>query len=406
MSKAYAAVLIAVGTELSQGQVINSNTAWLANHLREAGLEKLLHLTVPDDHTLILSLLEFAALQSDLVIVCGGLGPTSDDFTRDVIADWLNLELVLNADSWKRLQARAQKHGYTLGASQQRQCFFPEQAEIIVNPAGTADAFVVQKQELQLYALPGPPREIREIWSASLANHLSSHFPEQVPTRLHLWQCMGIGEGNLAEKVDQVIANQAISCQVGYRAHFPYIEVKLWLSETENTTQLLQAVETLLAPWVVLRQYEDSAMRLIHSLPPNLKIKVYDFGSQGALARRFSEVISQLNRQHDRLDLTTIWQPVIANLPEMMTQLAQLRAAQAHETVGVQTPESDKNELILVLGAVESDHHWGLGLIYQDELKYERLQLPSHYNQQQIQVYQAEMALIHWWNWQNEKSAT
>lgn len=406
MSKAYTAVLIAVGTELSQGQVINSNTAWLANQLSEAGLDNLLHLTVPDQRELILSALEFAALQSDLLLVCGGLGPTSDDFTRDVIADWLGLDLILDADSWQRLQARAQSYGFELGASQQRQCFFPEQAEVIVNPAGTADAFTLHKQGLQIVALPGPPREIREIWSASLLNLLSPRFPAKPPTYLHLWQCMGIGEGNLAEQVDALLAKQACDFQVGYRAHFPYIEVKLWLPEAQDTSLVLQAMESLLAPWALLRQHEDAALRLFHSLPPDLKIKVFDYGSQGALAKRLAEVMPHLSRQRQELELTTIWLPLKTDLPDMMTQLASLRESQLADTEATPNNHTQKHEFILVLGAVESDHHWGLGLLYQDEFKYERLPMPSRYNQQQIQIYQAEMALIHWWNWQNEKYST
>lgn len=383
-SKAYAAVLLAIGTELSAGQVINSNTAWLAAHLDEAGVAPLLHLTLPDDRGLILAALQFAAQQSDLLILSGGLGPTSDDFTREVVAQWLELPLYFEEASWQRLEARAQALQFSLGASQKQQCWFPESATVLPNPAGTADAFWLQQDPLKLFVLPGPPREIAALWQAGLAEALQPFLPQQQSSQLFKWQCLGVSEGSIAEALDQALAGQGVL--TGYRAHAPYIELKVWIPAGVATQPILETVEKVAQPWIVLQQNEDAAELLLASLPEQ-PVRIMDYATGGQLAHRLQ---SQINRRESRelqLEVLTSWQSQAVSAQQALSQLAEER--------------ENPHEMILMLSA--EAEHWSLGMLLDQDLHFEQFDLPVRYNQAYRQQYICEKTLLTWRNWLDEK---
>src|SRR5690606_30735889 len=99
--KSSSAAVLTVGTEITSGEILNSNSKWIAEQLETLGFEVMLHLSVPDDRPLINDAHNFAARHSDIPLITGGLGPTSDDFTRDVISDWASFPLVFNDQVWK-----------------------------------------------------------------------------------------------------------------------------------------------------------------------------------------------------------------------------------------------------------------------------------------------------------------
>lgn len=289
------ACILAVGTELSTGQIVNSNAAWLSEKLTQWGVEACWHLTVADDRPCILKALQQAALDADLILVTGGLGPTSDDFTREVIAAWIGQELSFDNRSWEQLEQRAEWLKFQLSPSQRQQCYFPQGSQVLTNPAGTANAFICQYKTTLIVALPGPPNEIQAIWEAHLENHLSAYLPGKAHQTLYRWQCMGLPEADLGETVEAVL--QGSGFQTGYRVHFPYIEVKLWIPNTENGAPWLQALETALAPWTVLKDDQDLAELLFLALPADQTVMFCDAASQGQLAQRLQPVLSQHHRQ-------------------------------------------------------------------------------------------------------------
>lgn len=143
------ASLIAVGTELTTGQIFNKNGSWLSQRLKNLGVEVTCHLVVPDDKAEMLRAMDFCS-NSDLVFVTGGLGPTSDDFTRDVIAEKAKAKLIFDESSWKHVTDRLTSRGYTVKEIQRQQCFFPEGSTILQNSQGTANGFLL-KLAKQMY---------------------------------------------------------------------------------------------------------------------------------------------------------------------------------------------------------------------------------------------------------------
>ncbi|MBT9546098.1 MAG: competence/damage-inducible protein A [Candidatus Sericytochromatia bacterium] len=297
--------VLAVGTELITGQIVNSNAAWLSQQLTELGAETCWHLTVADDRSEIFKALEQAVLYADLILVTGGLGPTSDDFTREVIADWIGQTLAFDPKSWEQLEQRAQLLNFKLSASQKQQCYFPQGSQVLTNPAGTANAFIYQHQETLLVALPGPPNEIQAIWQAHLDKRLAAHLPGKAQQTLYRWQCMGLPEADLGEIVEEVVRGSGF--QTGYRAHFPYIEVKLWVPTGQSGDPWLPQLDKTLAPWTLLKDDQDLAELLLLALPADQPILFTDAASRGVLAQRLQPFLSPPDQRLRQLSLRTLY---------------------------------------------------------------------------------------------------
>jgi len=337
--------VLAVGTELSTGQIVNSNAAWLSEQLTELGAESCWHLTVADDRPSILQALKQAALYADLILVTGGLGPTSDDFTREVIADWLGQVLEFDPTSWEQLEQRAQMLNFQLSASQKQQCYFPRGSRVLVNPAGTANAFIYQHHENLVVALPGPPSEIKAIWQAHLEAELSPHLPGKAQQTLYRWQCMGLPEADLGEKVEEVV--QGSGFQTGYRVHFPYIEVKLWVPTKQSGEPWLTQLDLALAPWTVLKDDQDLAELLLQALPADQPAVFSDAASQGVLAQRLQPFLSSV-KQGNALSVNTLYRSETAPFtpPPQGTHLALQSLAAGHWQVSLQAAQrAEQTEL-------------------------------------------------------------
>ncbi|MBS1961151.1 MAG: competence/damage-inducible protein A [Bdellovibrionales bacterium] len=283
--------VLAIGTELTQGQITNRNAAWISDRLTSLGISVLAHATVPDDRTLILAALDAAAADSDLLIVTGGLGPTTDDFTRDVIAEWAGLPLEFREASWTKIVRRLSERGIEVALSNRIQCFFPQGAEVLENDEGTADGFRLLRKTTEVVVLPGPPREGTHLWDKAVDGWLKKRFPVRAPVTLETWSCLGKSESALGEIVEAAVSGFGV--QTGYRASMPYIEVKLWFPHGFAESRRAEAIASLdraLAPYAVARNGEDVGRRffaaLVRGVDPHAKIRFLDFGSSGRLAER------------------------------------------------------------------------------------------------------------------------
>lgn len=173
------ASILAIGTELTTGQTTNRNAAWISSQLDSLHIETVVHITVADNHARIKEALEHCARVSQLIFVTGGLGPTTDDFTREVIASWLEKKLIFNEASWQRILNRLTGVGIPVAPSNRQQCFFPEGCEIIPNPDGTASAFsaLFGQDSQAIWVLPGPPREVSAVWKNGIREAIEKKCP-------------------------------------------------------------------------------------------------------------------------------------------------------------------------------------------------------------------------------------
>ena len=287
------ASILAVGTEITTGQIVNKNASTLSAKLKTFGIDVTFHLTVPDNRQLITDALNFAENQSELLFITGGLGPTSDDFTRDLISQWSGLKMKFDETSWAHVQDRLSSRGFSVREMQRQQCYFPETAEILTNTSGTANAFsfTVDRPsgKKTVFVLPGPPREIDSVWKDHIHNKLQKITLNIKKTITKSWDTLGLGESDVAALVEKSLAafQNEDSVEIGYRVHLPYVEVKVTFAE-DNQASVLPFLESLnsdLKQITVTKDFVDLA-EVASTALRDLDFTFYDYVSSGFLHLR------------------------------------------------------------------------------------------------------------------------
>lgn len=267
--------ILCIGTELTTGQILNRNTHWLAEKTYEFGIKPDVHMSVPDDRELILQALTFCANQSEIMFITGGLGPTSDDFTREVVAEWAHKKLIWSESAWQHIQQTLQSRGVTVKEIQKQQCYFPQDAEILTNQVGTAHGFALEIDNKKIFVLPGPPREIANIWQNHIHAWLEQKCQNTEATVTRSWDTIGLPESEVAEAIESCLEKfkTQANFEIGYRVHLPFVEVKLSFakSQLEPAKAWLQAIETAIGPKTVLRDGADAARELVELIAHKLR---------------------------------------------------------------------------------------------------------------------------------------
>jgi nicotinamide-nucleotide amidase len=293
------ASVLAIGTELTSGQTLNRNAAWISERLTTLGFEVILHETVADDHLMITDALNQCTEKTDLVVVTGGLGPTTDDFTRDVLASWSTYPLEKNEKSWAKIVSRLTERGIEVAASNEQQAYFPRGATVLENLEGTADGFRFTHADSEIVVLPGPPREGTHVWDRHIAHWLPTHFKNLKPERLLRFHCLGKSESALGEVVESALQGSGI--KTGYRASMPYVEVKLWLPDSISdqdvkTHPALLKFKMAIAPWLAFIENEtltDQLFKRLEEKTGTLPITFLDVGTKGLLTERLVTALKQ-----------------------------------------------------------------------------------------------------------------
>ncbi|MCP4473585.1 MAG: competence/damage-inducible protein A [Gammaproteobacteria bacterium] len=240
--------LLATGNEIVSGEIHNSNGQNIAQMLSAEAISAGLHLSCCDDIALLEKALAFLWQHHEAVITIGGLGPTSDDLTREAIAKTLQLPLRFDEENWQHIVARFKKVDVPLTDNNRQQAYFPEGANIIVNPNGSASACEIFHKQRWLFMLPGPPRECLPIFQQHvLPRLLQEDFSR--PRQRKRWVVKGISESYLAEKIDAPLAHQDAS--IAYCCHSPYIDLTF---ETENEAlfaEIVPAIEEIIRDYQV-----------------------------------------------------------------------------------------------------------------------------------------------------------
>lgn len=292
--------ILSIGTELTTGQIINRNSSWIATQLKDSGVQSAVHLAAPDDRELILKSLDFCHQQSEVIFITGGLGPTTDDFTRDVISDWTKLPLEFHEESFQHMRQILEQRGVLVKENQKQQCYFPKKATVLKNSKGTANGFSVETKVydklVTLFVLPGPPIELEAIWN----DHISAWLKRKT---LHIdkivtktWDTLGLPESEIAILTETTLGERKkdFPLSVGYRVHLPYVEVKLSYPQSiEYTANIyVQNVEKVLQKHTVLRNQQKAAQLFVQSIEGET-FAFYDFCTQGALHQSLSPYLKK-----------------------------------------------------------------------------------------------------------------
>jgi nicotinamide-nucleotide amidase len=202
-TRAQTAALLAIGDEVLRGEVANSNAAFLSERMFEAGLDLREHVVVSDEPTAIRSVLLRLRAEVDVVVATGGLGPTEDDRTVDVVADLLGVGTVADQPSLEAMKKRFSTHGFEMTPNNLRQVRIPMGAQPLMNAAGIAPGFQIQLGAAEGYFLPGVPREMEKMFIEHVAPRLARQMAEigVPPPAVRTWHVYGMGESHIDHRL-------------------------------------------------------------------------------------------------------------------------------------------------------------------------------------------------------------
>lgn len=191
--------ILAIGTELLLGQIVDTNSAWIGEQLAIAGIDSHYQTKVGDNQARIVATLRAALARSDAVICCGGLGPTKDDITRDAIAEVLGVPLDLDDAVAARIEAMFSSRGRTMAVNNMRQAEVPRGATVIPQVRGTAPGLICRMGDRSIYAVPGVPHEMREMVTRAVIPDLIAHSGPAATILSRTLRTWGVAESTLDE---------------------------------------------------------------------------------------------------------------------------------------------------------------------------------------------------------------
>ena len=220
--------LLATGDELTHGDVSNTTGPCMAEALSSLGFSIGMHVMCGDKQRELVGAISFLAESHDVLIITGGLGPTSDDRTRFALSEYLDEPLVTHQEAWSHIKQRLISHHLPMDEGNQTQALFPEQSTLFSNPNGTALGCVHEHDARLFMLLPGPPHECMPMFQNYAIPYLKKTYKTSEKVCLK-WQLIGVPEGKTAARLDEALKDMA--CQTGYRMNKPYLEFKVRCTE-------------------------------------------------------------------------------------------------------------------------------------------------------------------------------
>lgn len=202
------AEIIAVGTELLLGQVVNTNATFLSEELADLGIEVYYHTVVGDNPSRLEKLLNEAQKRSDLVVLCGGLGPTDDDLTKDTVAEHIDHSLIQDEQALAKLHEFFTFSKNKMTENNLRQTLMIEGGIAVQNPTGLAVGTLITESGTTYLLLPGPPNELKPMFQQNVRPLLTQLFPQKEQLISRVLRFYGIGESQLVTDLEHLIESQ------------------------------------------------------------------------------------------------------------------------------------------------------------------------------------------------------
>ena len=242
--------MLSTGDEVLHGQIVDTNAAWLADFFFNQGLPLTRRNTVGDDLDSLVTVLRERSEQADVLIVNGGLGPTSDDLSALAAATAKGEGLILHEEWMETMTRFFAERGRPMAASNRKQAEIPASAEMINNPVGTACGFAVQLNRCLMFFTPGVPSEFKIMVEQEILPRLRERFPLSAPPLCLRLTTFGRSESDLAQSLDPLALPPGVV--MGYRSSMPIIELKL--------TGPAEQREAMLAIWPEVKKVAGESM--------------------------------------------------------------------------------------------------------------------------------------------------
>jgi nicotinamide-nucleotide amidase len=301
------AEIITIGTELLLGEIQDTNTRYLARHLRDAGIDLFRTMIVGDNANRIASVIREALTRSDIVITTGGLGPTVDDPTRQAVALAVERELTYNPELWEQILSRFQRFGRQATENNRRQAYIPTGAIPVENQVGTAPAFIIELKEKVIISLPGVPREMEYLLHHAVLPYLKEHYYLHEVIKALVLHTASIGESQIDEMIGDL--EEDTNPTLGLLAHPGQVDLRITAkAETEaeadiKINQMAVTIRKRLGNVV----YGQDSETLEEKAVQMIRTKGWDFGLleaglQGQIYNRIKPEWPQLEHYQTFID--------------------------------------------------------------------------------------------------------
>ncbi|PZL89111.1 MULTISPECIES: nicotinamide mononucleotide deamidase-related protein YfaY [Pantoea] len=338
--------MLSTGDEVLHGQIVDTNAAWLADVLFQHGLPMTSRTTVGDSLDSLIATLQARSHEADVLIVNGGLGPTSDDLSALAAAQACGVELEMQQGWLEQMEAWFASRGRVMAASNRKQAEIPANAELIDNPVGTACGFALQLNRCWMFFTPGVPSEFKVMVEQQIIPRLKAKFtPPEPPVCLRL-TTFGRGESDIAAELESLPLPEGVV--MGYRSSMPIIEIKLTgpASQRVAMEQAWQQVRLLLAECTIFEGTEG--------LPALLARELTQRGAALAISEQYTAGLLywQLAAASVPLRGADILPSRPETLEQQVTRTGQL-AAQQQAALALSVGSLDQEEIAIALHTPE-----------------------------------------------------
>jgi nicotinamide-nucleotide amidase len=237
------AEIVAIGTELLLGEILDTNGQYIASRLPALGIDLLYMTKVGDNIDRLVDIIGTAHHRSDLVITTGGLGPTEDDLTREAVARLLGEEPAVDPTLEQDLRDFFQRRGVSMPERNVKQAMLIRSARAIANPHGTAPGWLVERDGKLIIAMPGPPSEMIRMWEDEVGPELERRNPGAVLVTRTL-KTAGMGEGHIDETISSLLSSANPSIGVYARADGVQLRIGAKAATREEAMRLIEPVES------------------------------------------------------------------------------------------------------------------------------------------------------------------
>ncbi|MFD2230942.1 CinA family nicotinamide mononucleotide deamidase-related protein [Alkalimarinus sediminis] len=258
--------LLLTGDELMSGDIVDSNSAMIAKKLQLAGYAVSKRVTVGDDIALMKQEIAVLAAASDVLIVNGGLGPTVDDLTAEVLAQVIGQPLEEHAQALGHLEAWCEKRNFKLDGPNRKQALLPKGVAIVPNPIGSAVGFSVNHNNCWVVCTPGVPSELEKMLDQTILPEIDKRFPTLDKTTVTHLPVFGLGESKVQQMISERIPDWPEEVELGFRASLPIIDVKLTAKSQEGEKArdvCLARLKALLGAHIISEKDETLPQRVV-----------------------------------------------------------------------------------------------------------------------------------------------
>lgn len=359
------AEIITIGTEILLGEIVDTNTRYIARTLRSMGVDLYRTITIGDNVERIADAIRDSMEQADIVITTGGLGPTIDDPTREAVAKAVGVETEFREDLWEQVVETIARYGRKPSENQKRQAYVPKGALGLKNPVGTAPCFIVETPRNAVISLPGVPQEMEHVLHESVIPYLQKRFKLDEIIKVRVLHCSGLGEGMIDEKIAdlETLRNPT----VGLAAHTGVVDIRIAAkakSESE-ANEMIAKVETDVRERlgsIVFGADEDTLEGVVLDMVAarGMTLTAIESGLDGLLTRKVPHTASLPNLTADTLmqALRSARADSKADIALGLTIFQEERAAE----MAMITPKGEKTHRITYGGPPRSLPRWGMNL--------------------------------------------